>query len=102
MRLYSYANEGDNQMVVSGESDNTVELFGGSELVITKRTENKVTSRTLGSREFMRYYKQKPPPSSQKNIVNSLAMRFVFDPPPQIISLTLSRISIAESDLDGS
>ncbi|CAA7033049.1 unnamed protein product [Microthlaspi erraticum] len=72
----SYANEGDNQMVVSGESDNTVELFGGSELVITKRTENKVTSRTLGSREFMRYYKQKPPPSSQRNIVNSLAMRY--------------------------
>ncbi|CAN7040039.1 unnamed protein product [Brassica rapa subsp. trilocularis] len=36
------------------ESANTVELFGGSELVITKRGENKVT-RTLGSREFMRY-----------------------------------------------
>ncbi|KAJ4875560.1 Zinc finger protein 622 [Raphanus sativus] len=65
--------------VVAGESANTVELFGGSELVITKRGENKVTSRTLGSREFMRYYKQKPPPSSQKRIVNSLAMRFVFE-----------------------
>ncbi|KFK32629.1 hypothetical protein AALP_AA6G268300 [Arabis alpina] len=72
----SYVNEGDNQMVVSGESVNTVELFGGSELVITKRTENKVTSRTLGSREFMRYYKQKPPPSSQKHIVNSLTSRY--------------------------
>ncbi|CAH2061228.1 unnamed protein product [Thlaspi arvense] len=72
----SYVNEGDNQMVVSGESVNTVELFGGSELVITKRAENKVTSRTLGSREFMRYYKQKPPPSSQKHIVNSLASRY--------------------------
>ncbi|KAG5386715.1 hypothetical protein IGI04_038185 [Brassica rapa subsp. trilocularis] len=75
----SYANEGENQMVVSGEPANTVELFGGSELVITKRGENKVTSRTLGSREFMRYYKQKPPPSSQKHIVNSLALRFVFE-----------------------
>ncbi|XP_048597420.1 cytoplasmic 60S subunit biogenesis factor REI1 homolog 2-like [Brassica napus] len=72
----SYANEGENQMVVSGEPANTVELFGGSELVITKRGENKVTSRTLGSREFMRYYKQKPPPSSQKHIVNSLALRY--------------------------
>ncbi|CAH8367042.1 unnamed protein product [Eruca vesicaria subsp. sativa] len=72
----SYANEGENQMVVAGESANTVELFGGSELVITKRGENKVTSRTLGSREFMRYYKQKPPPSSQKHITNSLAMRY--------------------------
>ncbi|KAG2308226.1 hypothetical protein Bca4012_082708 [Brassica carinata] len=72
----SYANEGENQMVVAGESANTVELFGGSELVITKRGENKVTSRTLGSREFMRYYKQKPPPSSQKHIVSSLANRY--------------------------
>ncbi|CAG7866410.1 unnamed protein product [Brassica rapa] len=72
----SYANEGENQMVVSGEPANTVEIFGGSELVITKRGENKVTSRTLGSREFMRYYKQKPPPSSQKHIVNSLALRY--------------------------
>ncbi|XP_018477126.1 cytoplasmic 60S subunit biogenesis factor REI1 homolog 2 [Raphanus sativus] len=73
----SYANEGsENQMVVAGETVNTVELFGGSELVITKRGENKVTSRTLGSREFMRYYKQKPPPSSQKHVVNSLAMRY--------------------------
>ncbi|KAG5394123.1 hypothetical protein IGI04_024086 [Brassica rapa subsp. trilocularis] len=43
---------------------------------VTRRGENKVT-RTLGSREFMRYYKQKPPPSSQKHIVNSLATRFV-------------------------
>ncbi|KAJ4890683.1 Zinc finger protein 622 [Raphanus sativus] len=72
----SYAGEGENQMVVSGELANTVEIFGGSELVITKRVENKVTSRTLGSREFMRYYKQKPPPSSQKHIVNSLALRY--------------------------
>ncbi|KAG2259099.1 hypothetical protein Bca52824_078393 [Brassica carinata] len=54
-----YANEGENQMVVSGEPANTVELFGGSELVITKRGENK-----------------KPPPSSQKHIVNSLALRY--------------------------
>lgn len=99
--LYSYVNEGENQMVVSGESVNTVELFGGSELVITKRTENKVTSRTLGSREFMRYYRQKPPPSSQKHIVNSLTSRFVFDR-SEIITLTVSRISIAESDFDGS
>ena len=77
--LCSYGNEGENQMVVAGESANTVELFGGLELVITKREDNKVTSRTLGAREFMRYYKQKPPPSSQKHIVNSLANRFVFE-----------------------
>ncbi|EOA26377.1 hypothetical protein CARUB_v10023355mg [Capsella rubella] len=72
----SYVNGDENQMVVSGESANTIELYGGSELVITKRTDNKVTSRTLGSREFMRYYKQKPPPSSQKHLVNSLTSRY--------------------------
>ncbi|CAH8347576.1 unnamed protein product [Eruca vesicaria subsp. sativa] len=71
----NYANEGENQMVLAGESANTVRRFGGSELVITKRGVNKVTAKILGSREFMRYYKQKSPPSSQKHFVNSLAIR---------------------------
>ncbi|WZZ00686.1 hypothetical protein YC2023_073014 [Brassica napus] len=59
------------------ESSMVIEKFGCDridESLICVRGENKVT-RTLGSREFMRYYKQKPPPSSQKHIVNSLATR---------------------------
>ncbi|CAF2056664.1 unnamed protein product [Brassica oleracea] len=75
--------------VVSGNVDHekVIEKFGCDRIdeslicvmngKVTRRGENKVT-RTLGSREFMRYYKQKPPPSSQKHIVNSLATRF-FD-----------------------
>ncbi|KFK29727.1 hypothetical protein AALP_AA7G170800 [Arabis alpina] len=74
----SYVDEAGDQIVVSGETDNTVELVGGSELVITDRSENRTTSRTLGSREFMRYYRQKPPPASQNSnqIVASLSSRY--------------------------
>ncbi|KAL1210443.1 Cytoplasmic 60S subunit biogenesis factor REI1-like protein 1 [Cardamine amara subsp. amara] len=74
----SYVDEAGTQIVVSGETDNTVELVGGSELVITGRSENTTTSRTLGSREFMRYYRQKPRPTSQdsNHIVASLSSRY--------------------------
>lgn len=74
----SYVDETGDQIVVAGETDNAVELVGGSELVITERTENTTTSRTLGSREFMRYYRQKPRPSSQNSnqIVASLSSRY--------------------------
>ncbi|KAJ0251814.1 Cytoplasmic 60S subunit biogenesis factor REI1 1 [Hirschfeldia incana] len=74
----SYVDETGDQVVVAGETDNAVELVGGSELVITERTENTTTSRTLGSREFMRYYRQKPRPSSQNSnqIVASLSSRY--------------------------
>ncbi|CAN6919000.1 unnamed protein product [Brassica oleracea] len=74
----SYVDETGDQIVVAGETDNAVELVGGSELVITERSENTTTSRTLGSREFMRYYRQKPRPSSQNSnqIVASLSSRY--------------------------
>ncbi|CAA7015240.1 unnamed protein product [Microthlaspi erraticum] len=74
----SYVDKTGDQMVVSGETDNAVELVGGSELVITERSENTTTSRTLGSREFMRYYRQKPRPTSQNSnqIVASLSSRY--------------------------
>ncbi|ESQ54047.1 hypothetical protein EUTSA_v10025366mg [Eutrema salsugineum] len=74
----SYVDEAGDQIVVSGETDNAVELVGGSELVITERSENTTTSRTLGSREFMRYYRQKPRPTSQNSnqIIASLSSRY--------------------------
>ncbi|KAH0901904.1 hypothetical protein HID58_041407 [Brassica napus] len=78
--------------VVSGNVDHgkVIEKFGCDRIdeslicvmnglnKVTRRGENKVT-RTLGSREFMRYYKHKPPPSSQKHIVDSLATREAMD-----------------------
>ncbi|XP_010525877.1 PREDICTED: cytoplasmic 60S subunit biogenesis factor REI1 homolog 1 [Tarenaya hassleriana] len=74
----SYVDESGGEMVVSGETDNTIELSGGSELVITKRSGNKITARTLGSREYLRYYRQKPRPSAEANanIIASLASRY--------------------------
>ena len=67
------------QMVASGDSANNVELgSGGSELIITKKSEEGISTRTLGSREFLRYYRQKPPPSPMNNmaITAALASRF--------------------------
>ncbi|AEE85908.1 Cytoplasmic 60S subunit biogenesis factor REI1 1 [Arabidopsis thaliana] len=74
----SYVDEAGKQIVVSGETDNTVELVGGSELLITEKSENTTTSKTLGSREFMRYYRQKPRPTSQDSnqIIASLSSRY--------------------------
>jgi pre-60S factor REI1 len=76
--LSSYVDEAGKQIVVSGETDNTVELVGGSELLITEKSENTTTSKTLGSREFMRYYRQKPRPTSQDSnqIIASLSSRY--------------------------
>ncbi|CAN6928687.1 unnamed protein product [Brassica oleracea] len=89
--------------VVSGNVDHekVIEKFGCDRIdeslicvmngKVTRRGENKVT-RTLGSREFMRYYKQKPPPSSQKHIVNSLATRFVSCDKGSSVSLKLQTL----------
>lgn len=81
--LSSYVDEAGKQIVVAGETDNTLELVGGSELLITENSENTKTSKTLGSREFMRYYRQKPRPTSQNSsqIISSLSSRFVFSKP---------------------
>jgi len=64
---------------VSGETANNVELVGGSELIITKKSGDKISTRTLGSREFLRYYRQKPRPSpNNMAITAALASRFTF------------------------
>lgn len=43
---------------------NTVELgSGGSELIITRRSDDGILTRMLGSREYLRYYRQKPRPA---------------------------------------
>lgn len=68
------------QLIVSGETANNVELVGGSELVITRKSGDRISTRTLGSREFLRYYRQKPRPSPANSmaITAALASRFTF------------------------
>ncbi|KAF4353535.1 hypothetical protein CsatB_008625 [Cannabis sativa] len=72
----SYVDEDGKQMVVSGHT-NAVEL-AGPELLITRRSNNGVSTKTLGSRDFLRYYRQKPRPSPihDKAISAALASRY--------------------------
>lgn len=67
------------QLVSSGDAANNIELgSGGSELIITKKSNDRISTKTLGSREFLRYYRQKPRPSPTNNmaITAALASRF--------------------------
>ncbi|EEF34375.1 transcription factor, putative [Ricinus communis] len=71
----SYVDENGKQLIVSGDMANTVELGGGgSELIITTRSDSKISSKTLGSREFLRYYRQKPRPSPANGVAITAAL----------------------------
>lgn len=60
----SYVDVEGKQLVAADDVENNIELGGGgSELVITKKSEQGKRVTTLGSREFIRYYRQKPRPS---------------------------------------
>ncbi|OIW03057.1 hypothetical protein TanjilG_19337 [Lupinus angustifolius] len=71
----SYVDEQGKQLVASGDLANNVELgSAGSELIITRRSDDRVSTRTLGSREFLRYYRQKPRPSPTNNVAITAAL----------------------------
>ncbi|XP_030519577.2 cytoplasmic 60S subunit biogenesis factor REI1 homolog 1 isoform X1 [Rhodamnia argentea] len=75
----SYVDEDGKQLVASGDVGNSAELgSGGSELVITRRSDAGVSTKALGSREYLRYYRQKPRPSTGHNaaITAALASRY--------------------------
>lgn len=75
----SYADVDGKQLVAQDDMNNTVEIgSGGSELIITTRSNDRILTRTLGSREYLRYYRQKPRPSLSSNlaIAASLASRY--------------------------
>lgn len=69
------------QLVVSGDMASTVELgSGGSELIITTRSNSRTSTKMLGSREFLRYYRQKPRPSPMNDvaITTALTSRYAY------------------------
>lgn len=71
----SYADMDGAQLVATDDVNSDVELgSGGSEIIITKRYKDYVSSKTLGSREFMRYYRQKPHPSSPNDSAINIAL----------------------------
>ncbi|CAL4917735.1 unnamed protein product [Urochloa decumbens] len=80
--LYDYSNsyvDEDKQLIAAADANSNIELgIGGSELVITNKTGKGTRVRTLGSREFIRYYRQKPRPSAVTNcaLALSLASRY--------------------------
>ncbi|KAG8074805.1 hypothetical protein GUJ93_ZPchr0006g42360 [Zizania palustris] len=60
----SYADVEGKELVAADVMDNNIELgSGGAELVITNKSKKGTHVRILGSREFIRYYRQKPRPS---------------------------------------
>ncbi|CAK9317408.1 unnamed protein product [Citrullus colocynthis] len=60
----SYVDGSGNQLVPAGARDNSVEFgSGGAELILVQGTSEGKSVKTLGSRQFLRYYRQKPRPS---------------------------------------
>ncbi|TVU08642.1 hypothetical protein EJB05_42053 [Eragrostis curvula] len=59
----SYVDVEGKQLIAANDNNNIELGSGGSELVITNKSEKGTRVRTLGSREFIRYYRQKPRPS---------------------------------------
>ncbi|KAK4760060.1 hypothetical protein SAY87_023191 [Trapa incisa] len=77
--FYDYSNsfmdENGKQLVAVDDLDSNIELgTAGSELIITRRTDAGVSTRALGSREYMRYYRQKPRPSSANDAALTIAL----------------------------
>ena len=78
---YSYVDGSGNQLVASGDGANSVQLgSGGAELILAQRTSDRQSTKTLGSRQFIRYYRQKPRPSPANDaaITAALAARYVL------------------------
>ncbi|KAI3687305.1 hypothetical protein L1987_80999 [Smallanthus sonchifolius] len=60
----SYVDANGNQMVSANGTSEGIELgSGGSELIITTVTDDTISTKAIGSREYLRYYRQKPRPS---------------------------------------
>ncbi|CAN6206829.1 unnamed protein product [Urochloa humidicola] len=71
----SYVDVDGRQLIATDDINNNFELgSGGSELVITNKSEKGTRVRTLGSREFIRYYRQKPRPSVAKDRALALSL----------------------------
>ncbi|PHU01526.1 hypothetical protein BC332_31313 [Capsicum chinense] len=71
----SFVDETGKQIVLSDDTGNSVALgSGGSELIITTRRNDGVSVRTLGSREFLRYYRQKLRPTRTNDVAISAAL----------------------------
>lgn len=74
----SYVDSEGRELVLADDLQNSIQLSTGGEIIIARRGKKGVSTRILGSREFLRYYRQKPRPTSANDvaIVSALAARF--------------------------
>ncbi|KAL3650974.1 Cytoplasmic 60S subunit biogenesis factor REI1 2 [Castilleja foliolosa] len=74
----SYVDVDGKQLVSADDMQNAVQLgSGGSELIITKQNNGSKLTKMLGSREYLRYYHQKPRPTAANSALTSaLAARY--------------------------
>ncbi|KAM0943319.1 putative transcription factor C2H2 family [Dioscorea sansibarensis] len=70
----SYVGVEEKQLVASDSVDNVELGSGGSELIITSKADGKTSVKTLGSREFLRYYRQQPRPSPSSDIALAITL----------------------------
>ncbi|KAK4374233.1 hypothetical protein RND71_004910 [Anisodus tanguticus] len=71
----SFVDETGRQLILSDDTGNSVELgSGGSELIITTGNNDGRSVKTLGSREFLRYYRQKLRPTRTNDVAISAAL----------------------------
>ncbi|KAL0393857.1 UNVERIFIED_CONTAM: Cytoplasmic 60S subunit biogenesis factor REI12 [Sesamum latifolium] len=74
----SYVDAEGNQLVAVDDTQKAVELgSGGAELIITRQNNGSTLTKMLGSREFLRYYRQKPRPTPANHAITAaLASRY--------------------------
>ncbi|KAI3728256.1 hypothetical protein L6452_16889 [Arctium lappa] len=72
----SYIDGNGKQLVIADGTADRIELgTGGSELIITTRPtddKNKISTKIIGSREYLRYYRQKPRPSPNRIAITAV------------------------------
>ncbi|CAA0831923.1 Zinc finger protein 622 [Striga hermonthica] len=74
----SYVDVDGKQIVAVDDLHNAIQLgSGGSELIITRQNDGSKSIKMLGSREYLRYYRQKPRPTSANGAITAaLASRY--------------------------
>ncbi|KAJ1260594.1 hypothetical protein BS78_10G244400 [Paspalum vaginatum] len=71
----SYVDSEGRQLISADDGNSNIDLgIGGSELVITTKSSKGTRVRSLGSRKFTRYYRQKPRPSVVSGRAPALSM----------------------------
>ncbi|XP_076928481.1 cytoplasmic 60S subunit biogenesis factor REI1 homolog 2-like [Bidens hawaiensis] len=69
----SYVDGNGTQLVTADVSSDSIELgSGGSELIITRLTDDGISTKAIGSREYLRYYRQRPRPSANSVVDTTL------------------------------